>query len=248
MPAAPPTLFQQRRAKVLASDPKQRKAAWVNMPLAEKRDDDPDDGDSSSSSSSSSDEESASSQPKKKRPRKASFPWTLRSDKRCYLCAEMAHVRDTNTTNQDLDFMVSMVMENIGMIEWQEICVAVSQYQFDHIYTAAKDPSQAIPLSPEKVNEHFREHNIDPRLTALFAILDLKKAEKEAKEAMLKQNAVTDEKVVDQVQLKNFLLIVKTYKELYSWDTTNMNFLCKDPALNEMGKTLVDRKKAVRKF
>lgn len=161
----------------------------------------------------------------------------------------MAHLRDSGTTNEDLDFMVSMVMDNIGMIDWEEICLGVSQYHFDHIYSTVKDPDAAIPLRPEKVNEHFREHNIDPRLTALFGILDLKKIEKEVKAGICKQNALTGEQIVDPAQFKNFLMIItKSYKDIYSWDTTTMNFLCKDAALNDMGKALVDRKKAVRKF
>ncbi len=219
-------------------------------------DDDDDDDDERSSSSSSADKDSRENNKRaKKEPvvinaagKRLPFPWAVKNETRCWLCAEMCHVRDTNTTSHDLNVVMGLVIDNIGMLKWAEICLAVSQYVWDHITSTAKDPEAVIPLSPEKVNEHFRQHNLDPRLANLFALVDLKEAEEEVKASLKKVNALTDESVVDPVQLRNLALIQKIKKELYLWDTVNMNFLCKDAELNNIGRQLINVKKAVRKF
>lgn len=258
MPASN-SLVQQRKARVTSVDPKQRKAMWLNVPLKDETGHtlvgSDDDEDSSSSSSSSSEDEGPKKKREKKEPvvlnasgKRVPFPWAVKNETRCWLCAEMCHVRDTNTTSQDLNNVMALVLENIGMLKWAEICLAVSQYVWDHITSTAKDPEAVIPLSPDKVNEHFRQHNLDPRLSNLFALIDLKEAEEEVKASLKKVNALTDESVVDPVQLRNLALIQKIKKELYSWDTTNMNFLCKDAELNNIGRQLLNVKKAVRKF
>jgi hypothetical protein len=103
----------------------------------------------------------------------------------------------------------TMIRDKISTCHFPLFCKKVSK-AYEEIRVRVNDRLQPHekplpPWPPKKVAEHFRSHPLDPELTDLLAIRDLKEWKEVAAHAMKIQNSETGEVKLDEKQAKLWL-------------------------------------------